>query len=148
MDMYGGKGYDNFVNGTSYGGQGGYGKIRFTLEKNVEYVLTGLSTSIGAPALYRKAGLLAVVGQGGKGGEQGGQGGRGGGPGIGGQGGYGTIGGSGGATFTPGVNGSFGSIFQSPTLYTGRFSSNCSQWWKNAFLSKRYLLGSTRCIPM
>ena len=119
MDMYGGKGYDNFVNGTSYGGQGGYGKIRFTLEKNVEYVLTGLSTSIGAPALYRKAGLLAVVGQGGKGGQQGGQGGRGGGPGIGGQGGYGTIGGSGGATFTPGVNGSFGSIFQSPTLYTG-----------------------------
>ena len=119
MDMYGAKGYDNFVNGTSYGGNGGYGKIRFTLEKNVEYVLTGLSTSIGAPALYRKASLLAVVGQGGKGGENGGQGGRGGGPGIAGQGGNGNIGGSGGTTSTPGVNGTFGSIFQSPTLYTG-----------------------------
>ena len=119
MDMYGAKGYDNFVNGTSNGGEGGYGKIRFTLEKNVEYVLTGLSTSIGAPALYRKSTLLAVVGQGGKGGEQGGQGGRGGGPGIAGQGGNGSIGGSGGTTSTPGVNGTFGSIFQSPTLYTG-----------------------------
>ena len=119
MDMYGGKGYDNFVNGTSYGGQGGYGKIRFTLEKNVEYVLTGLSTSIGAPALYRKAGLLAVVGQGGKGGQNGSVGGRGGGPNIGGQTGGGSIGGSGGTTSGPGANGTFGSIFQSPTLYTG-----------------------------
>ncbi len=119
MDMYGGKGYDNFTNGTSYGGEGGYGKIRFTLEKNVEYVLTGLSTSIGAPALYRKAGLLAVVGQGGKGGENGSTGGRGGGPGIGGQGGGGSIGGSGGNTISPDATGIFGSIFQSPTLYTG-----------------------------
>ena len=117
MDMYGAKGYNNFVNGTSNGGEGGYGKIRFTLEKNVEYVLTGLSTSIGAPALYRKASLLAIVGQGGKGGENGGQGGRGGGPNIGGQGGNGNTGGSGGSTATPSVNGIFGSIFQSPTLY-------------------------------
>ena len=119
MDMYGAKGYDNFVNGTSSGGQGGFGRIRFTLERNVEYVLTGISTSIGAPALYRKSTLLAVVGQGGKGGENGGQGGRGGGPGIAGASGQGNTGGSGGTTSTPGVNGTFGSIFQSPTLYTG-----------------------------
>ena len=111
MDMYGAKGYDNFVNGTSNGGQGGYGKIRFTLEKNVEYVLTGLSTSIGAPALYRKASLLAVVGQGGKGGQNGSVGGRGGGPGIGGAGGGGSIGGSGGDTIpVPSSLGVFGSI--------------------------------------
>ena len=111
MDMYGAKGYDNFVNGTSNGGEGGYGKIRFTLEKNVEYVLTGLSTSIGAPALYRKASLLAVVGQGGKGGEQGGQGGRGGGHGIAGQGGNGNTGGTGGDTIpVPSSLGVFGSI--------------------------------------
>jgi hypothetical protein len=111
MDMYGAKGYDNFVNGTSNGGQGGYGKIRFTLEKNVEYVLTGLSTSIGAPALYRKASLLAVVGQGGKGGENGGQGGRGGGHGIAGQGGNGNTGGTGGDTIpVPSSLGVFGSI--------------------------------------
>ena len=118
MDMYGGKGYDNFVNGTSFGGQGGYGKIRFTLEKNVEYVLTGLSTSIGAPALYRKASLLAIVGQGGSGGQQGGVGGRGGGHNIAGQNGGGNIGGSGGTTSTPGVNGSFGSIINA-SLQTG-----------------------------
>ena len=118
MDMYGAKGYNNFVNGTSNGGEGGYGRIRFTLEKNVEYVLTGLSTSIGAPALYRKASLLAVVGQGGKGGEQGGQGGRGGGPGIAGQAGNGNTGGGSSVNYSPQVNGTFGSIFQSPTLYT------------------------------
>ena len=116
MDMYGGKGYDNFINGTSYGGQGGFGRIRFTLERNVEYVLTGLSTSIGAPALYRKASLLAVVGQGGSGGQQGGQGGKGGGPNMNGQGGSGTIGGGGGS-FVVGVNGIFGSIFESPSVY-------------------------------
>tara|TARA_B100001250_G_scaffold372437_1_gene357896 strand:- start:84 stop:2537 length:2454 start_codon:yes stop_codon:yes gene_type:complete len=118
MEMYGGKGYDNFTNGTSFGGQGGYGKIQFTLEKNVEYVLTGLSTSIGAPSLYRKASLLAVVGQGGKGGQQGGVGGRGGGPNMAGQSGGGNGGGGSSANYAPQVNGTFGSIFQSPTLYT------------------------------
>tara|TARA_B100000287_G_scaffold89386_1_gene81790 strand:+ start:1098 stop:3518 length:2421 start_codon:yes stop_codon:yes gene_type:complete len=118
MDMYGGKGYDNFVNGTSFGGQGGYGRIRFTLEKNVEYVLTGISTAIGSPALYRKASLLAIVGQGGSGGQQGGVGGRGGGHNIAGQNGGGNIGGSGGTTSTPGVNGSFGSIINA-SLQTG-----------------------------
>ena len=111
MDMYGAKGYNNFVNGTSNGGEGGYGRIRFTLEKNVEYVLTGLSTSIGAPALYRKASLLAIVGQGGKGGENGGQGGRGGGHGIAGQNGNGNTGGAGGDTSpAPSSTGVFGSI--------------------------------------
>ena len=48
-----------------------------------------------------------------------GQGGRGGGPGIGGQGGNGSIAGSGGSTDSPDANGTFGSIFQSPVLYTG-----------------------------
>ena len=136
MDMYGGKGYDNFTNGTSYGGEGGYGKIRFTLEKNVEYVLTGLSTSIGAPALYRKASLLAVVGQGGSGGQQGGQGGRGGGPGIGGQGGNGSIAGSGGSTDSPDANGTFGSIFQSPVLYTGDSQASAPNGGKMIYCTK------------
>ena len=119
MEMYGGRGYDDNTSGFSQGGQGGYGKIRFTMERNVEYVLTGLSTSIGAPSLYRKASLLAVSGQGGSGGQNGGSGGSGGGVGVGGDTGSGSIGGSGGATFDPGVNGSFGSIFPSPYLATG-----------------------------
>ena len=111
MEMYGGRGYDTSSVGFSQGGQGGYGKIRFTLERNTEYVISGLSTSIGAPALYRKATLLASVGQGGSGGENGGQGGRGGGHGIAGQNGGGNTGGTGGDTIPlPSSLGVFGSI--------------------------------------
>jgi len=62
VDMYGGKGSDN---GSKSGGQGGYSKIRFTMKKDEEYVLTGLFSAINAPFLYRKATLIAVVGEGG-----------------------------------------------------------------------------------
>ena len=62
MEMYGGKGVDRNA-GT--GGEGGYSKIRFTMEKDEEYVLTGLFSAINAPFLYRKGTLIAVVGAGG-----------------------------------------------------------------------------------
>ena len=62
MEMYGGKGDDS---ASGYGGRGGYSKIRFTMERNVEYMLTGLFSSANAPFLYRKATLIAVVGEGG-----------------------------------------------------------------------------------
>ena len=62
VDMYGGKGDDA---GSRSGGEGGYSKIRFTMEKDVEYVLTGLFSAVNAPFLYRKATLIAVVGGGG-----------------------------------------------------------------------------------
>ena len=75
MEMYGGKGVDN---GSNSGGEGGYSKIRFTMERNVEYMLTGLFSSANAPFLYRKATLIAVVGEGGDAGA-GGNGGDGGG---------------------------------------------------------------------
>ena len=60
--MYGGKGSDN---GSASGGEGGYSKIRFTMKKDEEYVLTGLFDAVNAPFLYRKATLIAVVGGGG-----------------------------------------------------------------------------------
>ena len=43
MDVYGGKGDDrnSFV-----GGEGGFSRIRFTMERNVEYVVTGLNDLI------------------------------------------------------------------------------------------------------
>lgn len=63
IDMYGGKG----VNQSGQGGEGGYSKIRFTMARNEEYVLTGLFDAVNAPFLYRKATLIAVVGQGGAG---------------------------------------------------------------------------------
>ena len=63
VDMFGGKGAGD---GTSNpGGEGGYSKIRFTMKKDEEYVLTGLFDAVNAPFLYRKATLIAVVGGGG-----------------------------------------------------------------------------------
>ena len=62
VDMYGGIGFDQ---GSASGGEGGYSKIRFTMKKDEEYVLTGLFDAVNAPFLYRKATLIAVVGGGG-----------------------------------------------------------------------------------
>ena len=121
MDMYGRVG--NSGPGGGGGGEGGYSRIRLTLEKNTEYVITGLSTAIGSPALYRKGALLVRIGQGGDSAKVGGNGGgHGGGIGIGGGNGGGYIGGQGAAAYGAGnlpSNGKFGSIFQSPTLSSG-----------------------------
>ena len=65
MDMYGGMGEDG-VN--SLGGEGGFSRIQFKLERNVEYVIAGLTDDVRAPFLYRGANLMAVVGGGGQGG--------------------------------------------------------------------------------
>ena len=75
MDLFGGKGDDN---GANVGGDGGKSTIKFTLDQNVEYVITGLYTEVNAPFIYRKASLIAVVGEGGDAGD-GGNGGDGGG---------------------------------------------------------------------
>ena len=64
IEMYGGKG----PTVTSAGGEGGYSKITFTMERDVEHVLTGLFSAVNAPFLYRKATLIACVGAGGEGG--------------------------------------------------------------------------------
>ena len=68
MDLYGAKGED-WISG-SVGGEGGYSRIRFTMKKNEEYVLKGIKSN-SALFLYRKASLIAVVGQGGAGGPHG-----------------------------------------------------------------------------
>ena len=64
MDLYGGQG----LVGNGSGGAGGYSRIRFTMKKNEEYVIAGLTDLINAPFVYRKATLIACVGQGGGGG--------------------------------------------------------------------------------
>ena len=64
IDMYGGGGIDPGRTAGS-GGPGGYSKIRLTMKKDEEYVITGLFSAINAPFLYRKATLIAVVGAGG-----------------------------------------------------------------------------------
>ena len=85
MDLFGGHGVG--AGGGGIGGRGGYSKIKFTLEQNVEYIITGLYKEINAPFVYRKATLVAVVGAGGDtgNGSGGGFGGNGGGVNIAGQ---------------------------------------------------------------
>ena len=117
MDLYGGAGVSV---GDQGGGQGGYSRIRFTMNKNEEYVIVGLTEAINTPFLYRKASLIACVGQGGSAGSAG-NGGNGGGVNV-----EGAVAGdgiaSGGQSINSGSlsgNGIFGSSFQSPTLYPG-----------------------------
>jgi len=74
MDIRGGRG-SSF--GSKAGGQGGFSRIRFTMERNQEYIIRGLASS-DAIFLYRGASLFAVVGAGGNAGS-GGAGGNGGG---------------------------------------------------------------------
>jgi len=109
MDLYGGKGYDK---GSNTGGEGGFSRIRFTMTRNTEYVIAGLSTSINTPFIYRKGQLIACVGRGGDAGPAG-KGGFGGGIGIAGETGFGRDGGTGGnviAAGNLGSNGIFGSL--------------------------------------
>ena len=107
MDLYGAKGVDV---GSRSGGEGGFSRIRFTIERNVEYVLAGLIDSINTPFLYKKATLIACVGQGGEAGSSA-DGGFGGGIGIAGESGLGS-GGLGGQRIDTGAlpaNGIYGS---------------------------------------
>ena len=108
MDLYGGKGDDN---GGFVGGEGGFSRIRFTMEQNVEYVITGLSPLVNSPFLYRKGALIANVGGGGDAGTSG-KGGFGGGIGVSGAKGLGRNAGTGGQRIADGdltVDGIFGS---------------------------------------
>lgn len=115
VDLYGGKGVDQ--NGR--GGEGGFSRIRFTMERNVEYVIAGLSPGVNTPFIYKKATLIAVVGQGGAGAGQGnGVGGFGGGVGIAGGNGGGQSGGSGGIVYRAGTlpsNGVWGDLNEAYT---------------------------------
>ena len=115
MDMYGGK--------IGNGAEGGYSRIRFTMERNVEYVLYGLSHPIDTPFLYRKSALIACVGAGGHAGKiPSDKGGLGGGVGIAGAAGTGNEGASETANIGAGQlgnDGIFGSAFVSDNVYPG-----------------------------
>ena len=109
MDLCGGKGNDN---GTYLGGEGGVSRIRFTMTRNTEYVIAGLSPVIKSPFIYRKGSLIATVGAGGNAGTLG-RGGFGGGIGVAGESGFGRNAGLGGGVIATGnlpTNGIFGSV--------------------------------------
>ena len=120
MEMYGGRGY---MPEEMDGGEGGYSKIRFTMERNVEHVLTGLFSAVNAPFLYRKASLIACVGAGGAAIDRNRTGGAGGGIGISGEDGASARGaGHGGQAVRAGEGtlvGVFGGAFDGPTLTGG-----------------------------
>jgi len=128
MDLYGGKGTDFSVWAAGMGwgdgfvgGEGGYSRIRFTMTQNTEYVIAGLIASVNVPLLYRKAQLIACVGQGGQGGHYG-RGGFGGGVDVGGENGRGRLSGVGGGVIAAGGlsgNGKFGGAYEAPVLYPG-----------------------------
>ena len=110
MDLYGGKGSDA---GSYRGGEGGFSRIRFTMSRNTEYVIAGLTTSINAPFIYRKGQLIACAGGGGNAGTSG-NGGFGGGVGVSGAAGSGRGSGDGGVVYRTGTllsNGIFGSLY-------------------------------------
>ena len=97
MDLYGGKGVDV---GSNPGGEGGFSRIRFTMERNVEYVVEGVNLNVNTPYIYRKGKLIATVGQGGSAGVSG-KGGFGGGISVSGQDGTGRLAGTGGSVYKP-----------------------------------------------
>jgi len=109
MDLYGGRGT---INGSNSGGEGGFSRIRFTMTRNTEYVIAGLTNIINTPFIYRKGQLIACVGKGGNAGTSG-RGGFGGGIGIAGNAGFGRDAGAGGSLVAAGSlggNGIFGSL--------------------------------------
>jgi len=108
IEIYGGVG-SNY--GSYIGGQGGYSKVRFTMNKNVEYTIAGLDAVNNCPFVYRKGSLIAVCGKGGDA-ASGGNGGAGGGINVVGAPGGGRGGGSGGSLVPAGTlppSGIFGS---------------------------------------
>ena len=110
MDLFGGKGSDGSRN---EGGEGGKSTIKFTLDQNVEYIITGLYDEVNAPFVYRKATLIAVAGEGGDAGTTTAKGGLGGGINLGGQDAGGARGGDGADVFAAGTlpaAGLFGSL--------------------------------------
>jgi len=109
MEIYGGKGVNV---GSNQGGEGGYSKIRFRMNKNEEYIIAGLNAINNTPFIYRKSSLIAVVGSGGDASTSG-RGGRGGGIGVSGENGGGSSAGLGGQIIQTGQlssTGIFGSL--------------------------------------
>lgn len=128
IDLYGGEG--STVNEFAHGGEGGYSKIKLTMKKDEEYVVTGLFSAVNTPFLYRKGTLIACVGAGGAAApSSGNDGGQGGGIGISGQAGRNNGGGTGGRAITAGtgnLTAQFGSAFDGAVL-TGGLVGNDGQ---------------------
>ena len=123
IDMYGGRGY---MPEEMDGGEGGYSKIRLTMKKDEEYIITGLFSAVNAPFLYRKASLIACVGAGGNALDSNRTGGAGGGIGVSGEDGASARGAGAGAQAVEAgqgtLAGQFGGAFDGPTLTGGLVS--------------------------
>ena len=117
MEIRASKGLDA---GSYSGGQGGFSRIRITLEKDIEYAVLGISNNSGL-FIYRKSNLIAVIGKGGSSGSSG-NGGAGGGVNLPGENGSGRNNGIGGVRLSTGqltTNGIFGSNSAITTFQSG-----------------------------
>lgn len=151
IDLYASKGSN--VNGY-VGGQGGYSRINLTMQKNDEYILSGLQNN-SSLFLYRKSSLIAVVGKGGDAGTLG-NGGAGGGINL--PGNSASNGGSGGQLIPVGeltTTGIFGSIISTQNLYdvdtiatapSGGRTISCPKgdYWRNLGYSPCTDLGTVK----
>ena len=155
IDIFAGRGDDK---STFSGGEGGYSRIQFTMEKEEEYVLRGIKSNTGL-FLYRKGSLIAAVGSGGDAGNTG-NGGNGGGVNLAGQAGTGGNAGAGAPRIGIGElleNGTYGSassiaisdIYPEDGKSTGTFGGNtikCSKgrYWRDQGKSACEDLGSIK----
>ena len=115
MDVYAAKGNDV---GSFTGGEGGYSRIKFDMQKNDEHIISGIGAN-DSIFIYRKASLISVVGSGGNAGTSG-NGGSGGGVNLAGS--SAPNGGIGGVLIPEGslsLSGSYGSVVSQTTLYPG-----------------------------
>jgi hypothetical protein len=107
LDLYARPGFDS---GGFRGGDGGYSKVRFTMPRNVEFMIASFNEA-GFIVMYRQASVMLVVATGGRAGT-GGNGGPGGGVNVAGGNGFGRNAGTGAQLVLPGTldqNASFGS---------------------------------------
>jgi hypothetical protein len=150
LDLYARPG-DN--EGSFLGGEGGYSKVRFTMPRNVEFIL-GSFNEAGFIVMYRQASVLLVVARGGRAGT-GGNGGPGGGVNVAGGNGFGRNAGTGAQLVPAGTlnqDAFFGSAFKvanpratpAAAIPLGGKISNCppGNYWRNQGFAPCQLMGN------
>jgi hypothetical protein len=147
MDLYAKSGRNQ---GSYVGGRGGFSRVRFTLQRNTEYVIGGFNEN-GFIVIYRQSRVLAVCGTGGDAGttSNGGAGG-----GVNNAGASGSSGGAGGSLISPGTldqNATFGSAYTGTETPKALFPLggkiiNCppGDYWRTQGFSPCSTMGDTK----
>jgi hypothetical protein len=150
LDLYARSGNNQ---GSFLGGEGGYSKVRFTMPRNVEFIIASFNEA-GFIVIYRQASVLLVVATGGDAGT-GGNGGPGGGVNVAGGNGFGKNAGTGAQLVSAGTlnqDAFFGSAFKvanpaatpAAAIPLGGKISNCppGNYWRNQGFAPCQLMGN------